>query len=160
MSKEYELFPYKGIGRLLFGMTRDEVRQIMGQPVSSVKYGFPVADGILEDHGFIYTLFSSRDALEAVEFFPEYTVEELIWSYGGVSISLSDGREAILEELNRLTDDVLQEEDEPEGYYSQKLGIKFWCPDDEDEVASLVVHDAHCYDAEEQYLKELANNGE
>ena len=47
-------------------------------------------------------------------------------------------------------------QDEQENYSSQRLGIKFYYPDDEDDVASLIVHDLHCYE-EEQYLKDLEN---
>ena len=60
MSKKYELFPNKGIGELFFGMTRDEVQQLLGNPISSTKYGFPIQDSILDDYGFFYTLFSNK----------------------------------------------------------------------------------------------------
>ena len=42
MSKEYELFPYRGIGELFFGMTREEIQRLLGKPISSNKYGFPI----------------------------------------------------------------------------------------------------------------------
>ena len=53
---------------------------------------------------------------------------------------------------------MVQDEEEAENYYSKKLGVKFWCPDED--VANLIVHDPHCYDDEEQYLKELDNDDE
>lgn len=153
MSREYKLQPYKGIGELFFGMTRDTVQQSLGKPVSSIKYGFPVQDSILDDYGFFYTMFSDQDVLEAVEFFPQYTKEEIVWKYGDLSIRLTDNRETMLAGLNSFTDDLVIDEDEDgaECYYSKKLGVKFFYPDDEEEdVVSLIVHDLHYYDEEEQ----------
>ena len=60
MSKEYELFPYRGIGELFFGMTREEIQRLLGKPISSNKYGFPIQDRILDDYGFFYTLFNNQ----------------------------------------------------------------------------------------------------
>ena len=163
MSKEYKLIPYKSLGDLVFGMSRDEVQQLLGKPISSIKYGFPIQERILEDYGFFYTLFSKQDILEAVQFFPQYTKEEIVWSYCDLSIQLTDSREAMLSGLNSFTDDLLIDEDEDvaECYYSKKLGLKFFFPYDEDEdVVSLIVHDLHCYDEEEQYLKDLENGVE
>lgn len=157
MNKEYELYPYKGIGEFVFGMSRNEVRKILGQPISSNKYGFPIEDRILDDYGFFYTMFSNQGVLEAVEFFPEYTEEEIVWYYGNLFIHLTASGESILDGLNRLTDDLVQDENESEYYSSKKLGVKFYYPDDEDDVMSLIVHDLHCYDEEEQYLQELNN---
>lgn len=158
MSKEYNLFPYKGIGEFIFGMSRNDVQQMLGQPISSNKYGFPIEDRVFDDYGFFYTMFSNQGVLEAVEFFPEYSEEEIVWNYGDLSIQLTTGREEILEGLNRFTDDLVQDEDESENYSSKKLGIKFYYRDDEDDVSSLIVHDSHCYDEEEQYLKDLENS--
>ena len=103
-------------------------------------------------------MFSNKGLLEAVEFFPEYTEEEIIWSYKDDKIDLSSGREDILSKLKIVTDDLVQDEDEEENYSSRKLGIKFYYPYDEDDVMSLIVHDLHCYDEEERYLKELEEN--
>lgn len=98
--------------------------------------------------------------LEAVEFFPEYTEEKIVWIYGDVSIQLTADKETTLEALKKVTDDIVKDEDESEGYYSQKLGVKLFYPDDEDDVVTLIVHDLHCYDEEEQYLKDLENGVE
>ena len=58
MSKEYELFPYRGIGELFFGMTREEIQRLLGKPISSNKYGFPIQDRIC----LLYTSPSPRDS--------------------------------------------------------------------------------------------------
>lgn len=159
MSKEYKLIPYNSIGELVFGMSRDEVQQLLGKPISSNKYGFPIQDRILDDYVFFYTMFSKQGVLEAVQFFPQYTKKEIILSYGDLSMQLTDSRETMLAGLNSFTDDLLIDEDESECYYSKKLGLKFFYPDDEEEgVVSLIVHDPHCYDEEEQYLRELEEN--
>lgn len=155
MSKKYRLIPYKSVGEFVFGMNRDEIRQILGEPISSNSYGFPVEDRIFDDYGFFYTMFSNKSLLEAVEFFPEYTEEEITWLYGNEVIELSAGRKTILNGLRKITDDLVQDEDEEENYTSKKLGVKFYYPNDDDDVASLIVHDLHCYDEEERYLKEL-----
>ena len=160
MSKEYELFPYRGIGELFFGMTREEIQRLLGKPISSNKYGFPIQDRILDDYGFFYTLFNNQMTLEAVEFFPEYTKEKIVCIFGDVSIQSTADRETTLEALKKVTDDIVKDEDESEGYYSQKLGVKLFYPDDEDNVVTLIVHDLHCYDEEEQYLKDLENGVE
>lgn len=75
-------------------------------------------------------------------------------------IELSAGRKNILNGLRKITDDLVQDEDEKENYTSKKLGVKFYNPNDDDDVASLIVHDLHCYDEEEQYLKDLENGVE
>ena len=163
MSKEYKLIPYKSIGDFVFGMSHDEVQQLLGKPISSIKYGFPIQDSILDDYGFFYTMFSNQDVLEAVEFFPQYTKEEIVWRYGDLSIQLNDSREAMLSGLNSFTDDLFIDEDEcaSECYYSKKLGVKFFYPnDEEDDVVSLIVHAPHYYDEEERYLKELEESDE
>lgn len=160
MSKKYELVPYKSIGEFVFGMNRYNIQQILGKPISSGRYGFPVEDRFFDDYGFFYTMFSNKNLLEAVEFFPEFTEEEITWIYGNEVIELSAGRENILNGLRKITDDLVQDEDEKENYTSKKLGVKFYNPNDDDDVASLIVHDLHCYDEEEQYLKDLENGVE
>ena len=90
----------------------------------------------------------------------EFTEEEITWIYGNEVIELSAGRENILNGLRKITDDLVQDEDEKENYTSKKLGVKFYNPNDDDDVASLIVHDLHCYDEEEQYLKDLENGVE
>lgn len=149
MSKKYELVPYKSIGEFVFGMNRYDIQQILGKPISSGRYGFPVEDRFFDDYGFFYTMFSNKNLLEAVEFFPEFTEEEITWIYGNEVIELSAGRENILNGLRKITDDLVQDEDEKENYTSKKLGVKFYNPNDDDDVASLIVHDLHCYDEEE-----------
>nr|MBP3681354.1 hypothetical protein [Clostridia bacterium] len=149
MSKKYELFPNKGIGELFFGMTRDEVQQLLGNPISSIKYGFPIQDSILDDYVFFYTMFSNKGVLEAVEFFPQYTKEKIIWNYGDSSIQLTANRETMLEGLNSFTDDLIKDEDEDasECYCSKKLGVKFFYPEDEEnDVLSVIVYAPHYYD--------------
>ena len=96
MSKEYKLIPYKSIGEFVFGMSHDEVQRLCGKPNSSIKYGFPIKDCILDDYGFFYTMFSNQDVLETVEFFPQYTKEEIVLNYGDLSIQLTDNRETML----------------------------------------------------------------
>ena len=78
MSKKYELVPYKSIGEFVFGMNRYDIQQILGKPISSGRYGFPVEDRFFDDYGFFYTMFSNKNLLEAVEFFPEFTEEEIL----------------------------------------------------------------------------------
>ena len=52
MSKKYELVPYKSIGEFVFGMNRYDIQQILGKPISSGRYGFPVEDRFFDDYGF------------------------------------------------------------------------------------------------------------
>lgn len=128
-------------------------------PVETDIFRFPIQDRVLDDYVFFYTMFSKQGVLEAVQFFPQYTKKEIILSYGDLSMQLTDSRETMLAGLNSFTDDLLIDEDESECYYSKKLGLKFFYPDDEEEgVVSLIVHDPHCYDEEEQYLRELEEN--
>ena len=68
MSKKYELVPYKSIGEFVFGMNRYDIQQILGKPISSGRYGFPVEDRFFDDYGFFYTMFSNKNLLEAVVF--------------------------------------------------------------------------------------------
>ena len=44
MFIEYVLKPYKSIGEYVFGMSRDMVKEQMGEPISTTNYGYPVSD--------------------------------------------------------------------------------------------------------------------
>ena len=153
MIKEFELVPYKSIGDLKFGMTADEVRELYGEPISSNKYGFPARDRLLEDHGFFYAMFSNKGLLEAVEFYPEFTDDTLVWIIGGKRTVLSADGEELLEAFEDITDDI--EEEDTDCCGSRSLGVKLYCP--EDDIINVTAHDEHYYDDGNKYLEELEN---
>lgn len=49
MRKSFVFIPYKRIGNLIFGMSREEAKELCGQIKSSCRYGYPVEDRFLDD---------------------------------------------------------------------------------------------------------------
>lgn len=150
MSKVFEIVPYQQVGKLRFGMSRDEVQKICGERVSACMYGFPVEDRYLDSYGFMHTLCNNRELLEGVELFPDVSSEDLILKYGQIEVVLTKDRETILENISRVTDDLVADED-AEGYSSRKLGMKIYCP--LELVEDVILHDLYCYEEEDEYLQ-------
>lgn len=154
MSVQFKFVPYKRLGDLVFGMKREEVKELLGEPISSQKYGYPNEDRFLDDYGFFYAMCSKDEILEAIEFFPSYSKEEVIWIFNDKSFVINVESEAILQAFQAITDDLTEKGEE--SYISEKLGVRLYCPeDDEDDVASIIVHDLHYYDEEKKYLEDL-----
>ena len=156
MNIEYQFVPYKSVGEYYFGMKRFEIKSVLGEPFSSYMYGYPVEDRFLDDYGFFHTLCSNKSELEAIELFPDVLTDNVIvLSYDDKIITLSKDVKITLDEFRKVTDDFLWHDDE-EGYSSAKLGVKIYCPNGY--IEDVIIHDLHCYDEEERYLKELAEN--
>lgn len=151
MNMVFRFVPYKQVGKLLFGMSRKEVKEICGESTSSCMYGYPVEDRFLDDYGYMHTLCNNRELLEGVELFPDISPQALILKYDQLKILLSKEPGELMEQLNKATDDLTMDEDET-GYSSKKLGLKIYCPDDI--VENVILHDLHCYDEEDEYLEE------
>jgi len=69
MNKPFLFVPYKQIGDLVFGMSREQVRIICGECRFSRMYGYPIESRYLDDFGYMHGLYSSELVLEAVELF-------------------------------------------------------------------------------------------
>lgn len=132
MSVKFEVKPYSSVGECTFGMTRNEIKEILGEPISTTKYGFPVSDGFLDNYGFYYLLSDNKSVFEAIEIFPIYVDDVIILMYGDAKIELSTNIEKTLGEFKKITDDMTEDED---GYSSEKLGVGIFCPDGEVENA-------------------------
>lgn len=151
MSMVFDFIPYQQVGKLVFGMLRQEVKEIYGESTSSCMYGYPVEDRFLDDYDYMHTLCSNRELLEGVELFPDISPETLILKYDQVEILLTKEPGDLVDQLIKITDDLIKDEDE-EGYSSKKLGLKIYCPDDI--VENVILHDLHCYDEEEEFMEE------
>lgn len=141
MSIEFKIEPYSSAGRCTFGMTRNEIKEILGEPVSTTDYGFPVSNGFLDDYGFYYIFSDNKGIFEAIEIFPTYVNDVIILIYGDVKIELSANIEKALIEFEKITDDMIEDED---GYSSEKLGVGLFCP--EGEVENAIFYRKHYYD--------------
>jgi len=139
----FVLKPYNEIGRLQFGMSREDVISILGKPISELMYGYPVKNKYLDDYGFFHVLCSECLKFDAIELFPDMTDEEIILIYDDFQIYLSIDINKTLQEISRITDDMLMDDDK-EGYSSQKLGIRIYCPDEQ--IEEVLIHDIHYYD--------------
>lgn len=146
-----KLIPYRQVGDFVFGMERSQAEKMCGKRISTCMYGYPVEDRYLDDYGYMHTLCNNRQLLEAVEFFPDISTEEMYLEYDGVKVCLSKDIQVLLEQLHRITDDLTEDED-GEGYTSQKLGLKVYCPDEV--VEDVLIHDQYCYDEEKAYIEE------
>ena len=81
MSIEIKVEPYISVGKCVFGMTRNELTKMLGEPISTNNYGYPSSDGFIDDYNFFYLLSDRNEVFEAVEIFPIYTDELIILIY-------------------------------------------------------------------------------
>lgn len=141
MSIEIKVEPYISVGKCVFGMTRNELTKMLGEPISTNNYGYPSYDGFIDDYNFFYLLSDKNEVFEAVEIFPIYTDELIILIYDNKKIELSTDLEKTLMEFAKITDDMIQDED---GYSSVKLGMRLFCPDGQ--VENAIFYKQHYYD--------------
>jgi hypothetical protein len=141
MSIEIKVEPYISVGKCVFGMTRNELTKMLGEPISTNNYGYPSSDGFIDDYNFFYLLSDKNEVFEAVEIFPIYTDELIILIYDNKKIELSTDLEKTLMEFAKITDDMIQDED---GYSSVKLGMRLFCPDGQ--VENAIFYKQHYYD--------------
>ncbi len=141
MSIEIKVEPYISVGKCVFGMTRNELTKMLGEPISINNYGYPSSDGFIDDYNFFYLLSDKNEVFEAVEIFPIYTDELIILIYDNKKIELSTDLEKTLMEFAKITDDMIQDED---GYSSVKLGLGLFCPDGQ--VENAIFYKRHYYD--------------
>ena len=141
MSIEIKVEPYISVGKCVFGMTRNELAKMLGEPISTNNYGYPSSDGFIDDHNFFYLLSDKNEVFEAVEIFPIYTDELIILIYDNKKIELSTDLEKTLMKFAKITDDMIQDED---GYSSVKLGLGLFCPDGQ--VDNAIFYKQHYYD--------------
>ncbi len=141
MSIEIKVEPYISVGKCVFGMTRNELTKMLGEPISTNNYGYPSSDGFIDDYNFFYLLSDKNEVFEAVEIFPIYTDELIILIYDNKKIELSTDLEKTLMEFAKITDDMIQDED---GYSSEKLGLGLFCPDGQ--VENAIFYKQHYYD--------------
>lgn len=141
MSIEIKVEPYISVGKCVFGMTRNELAKMLGEPISTNNYGYPSSDGFIDDYNFFYLLSDKNEVFEAVEIFPIYTDELIILIYDNKKIELSTDLEKTLMKFAKITDDMIQDED---GYSSVKLGLGLFCPDGQ--VDNAIFYKQHYYD--------------
>lgn len=89
MTIEFITEPYKRVGEYNFGMTRNSIKDSLGEPLSMMNYGYPISDRYLDDYGFLYMLSNNKCILEAVQIFPENTDDIVILLYGDIKITLN-----------------------------------------------------------------------
>ena len=68
MSKRYVIVPYEKAGPVYFGMTRDEVRKLLGQEPHVFRRSSRENESERYDDFFVY--YDDEDRCEAVEFWP------------------------------------------------------------------------------------------
>ena len=141
MLTEYKIEPYQRIGEYFFGMSRDAIKRIMGDPVSTAKYGYPVEDRLLDDYGFLYMLYNNKSLFEAIEIYPAYTEDIIVFICKDLRVEISTDIEQTMSSLKKISDDFIWEEDT---YSSEKLGMKVFCPDDQ--MENILIYSKHYYD--------------
>ena len=146
-----KFIPYEQVGELIFGMERGKVEKICGIRISTCMYGYPIEDRYLDDYGYMHTLCNNKQVLEAIEFFPDISMDNIYLEYNNQLVCLSKNILTLIEQLQKITNDLVEDEDK-EGYSSQKLGLRIYCPDDI--VEDVIIHDQYCYDEEKKYIKE------
>ncbi len=151
MIKIMKLKPYESIGNLVFGMTRNEVKNYLGECRSTYMYGYPVEDRFLDNYGDMHALFNNQQLLEAVEIFPDLQEDELWIELENIKMQIYIDKIMFLNEIKIIAPDITLDS-EGDGYFSDKLGLKVYCP--EDKIEDIIVHDRYCYDEGNQYLEE------
>ena len=149
--QKLKFIPYVQIGDLVFGMERGIVKGKCGECLSSCMYGYPIEDRYLDNYGYMHTLCNNKQFLEAIEIFPDISKEEIVLEYNGEEIYLKKEREELVQQLEKITDDLTEDKD-GEGYSSLKLGLKVYCP--EEIVEDVIIHDRYCYEEEQEYIRE------
>lgn len=141
-----EYVPYSHLGNLYYGLKRERVRQMYGD-YRAFKYGYPVENRYGDDFGNFHAYYSSDYILEAVALFPPCS-----FVCGGNKIVLSSDAMSAIKQLNSITEDIVYS-DFDESYYSSKLGLVLFCPNDA--LESILIFDTHYYDEENEYLKKF-----
>ena len=141
MFIEYATNPYKNMGDYIFGMSRNTIKERMGEPFSTSKYGYPILDRFLDDYGFLYVLSNPKGCLEAIEIYPEYTDDVVVLTYGDSRVEISSDIEQTMVHFRKISDDFTWNEDT---YSSERLGVKVYCPDNH--IENILIYDTHYYD--------------
>lgn len=133
----FEFVPYERVNDMHFGDDREAVKSKCGVCTYSGRTGYPEDKGY-EDSFEIFALYcDENEKLEGINLFPDMTDEDMFLSIGGKDIKLNITGEELYEALKAFTDD-LTDDDEGEGYFSEKLGIMVYCPDENAE--SVLLH--------------------
>lgn len=69
MSIEIKVEPYISVGKCVFGMTRNELTKMLGEPISTNNYGYPSSDGFIDDYNFFIFLVIKTKFLKQLRFF-------------------------------------------------------------------------------------------
>lgn len=141
MSIEIKVEPYISVGKCVFGMTRNELTKMLGEPISTNNYGYPSSDGFIDDYNFFIFLVIKTKFLKQLRFFLYILMNWLYWFMITKKIELSTDLEKTLMEFAKITDDMIQDED---GYSSVKLGMRLFCPDGQ--VENAIFYKQHYYD--------------
>lgn len=141
MSIEIKVEPYISVGKCVFGMTRNELTKMLGEPISTNNYGYPSSDGFIDDYNFFIFLVIKTKLLKQLRFFLYILMNWLYWFMITKKIELSTDLEKTLMEFAKITDDMIQDED---GYSSVKLGMRLFCPDGQ--VENAIFYKQHYYD--------------
>lgn len=133
----FEFVPYERVNDMYFGDEREKVKSKCGVCTYSGRTGYPEDKGY-EDSFEIFALYCDEDEkLEGVNLFPDISDEDMFLSIGGKEIKLNDEPEELYKALNNLTDD-LTDDGEDSGWFSEKLGVMVYCPDET--VESVLLH--------------------
>ncbi len=130
----FEINPHVGVGPILFGMSRDTVRKILG---SSFEEFLKTPEAVLPTDSFdklclhvYYAHDKDKIVCRGVEFFPGSNL-----SYQGNQITGRAFNE-VMQWLQKL--DPLVALDEDSSVKSDKLGLDLWAPDTDEDLNSLV----------------------
>ena len=72
---QYTVFPLIGFDDVKFGMSRSEVRNILGSPEKEFKKS-KFSKNTTDDFGDFHTFYNADDQFEAVEFFKEAEIQD------------------------------------------------------------------------------------
>jgi len=119
----FEIRPYNGVGQLLFGMTRDEVREKLKRPYEQFRRGNRGNEiDYFKDVG-IFANYDDRGRLEFVEF--ASPAQPTLF---GVDL-FGIGSKAAEQYLQLLGSDLTEAD---ESSQSRRLGVELWIPDPEE----------------------------
>jgi hypothetical protein len=127
----WEIITYEGVGPIKFGMTRNQVRAILGKPTASFMKGGEAPTDAYDRH-YVHVFYDLNDTVEYVEVFDASTIQ---WK-GKVLRGLS-----CMQWYDLLTGDGSHVSFEGDTLTSHVFGLSVWVPlgdnEEEREVRSI-----------------------
>lgn len=128
------VIPLVQVNDIRFGMSRSEVRAILGEACEFSKTVFD--SNLTDDFGYCHVFYDDNDKCEAIEIFSDAEV------YIDNKLIFPTTKEAVIKLFKDILDDLIQDE---EGFISYKYSIGIYAPDED--MESILIGTKNYYDS-------------